>query len=111
MSDATFKLQAKPDLKGAERLTERLERVIGVTSAVVDPAERRILVTFDSDRTGDIALSQIIESEGFMVASEDETLSFTTDTPGYTDVARNEIAEQQAATNLTRDAEIPWYNR
>ncbi|MNY81913.1 hypothetical protein D3C86_2237330 [compost metagenome] len=62
-------------------------------------------------RTGDMALQEVIEQEGFHVEEESETLGFDTDQPGYTELARERETEEARAVDLTRDAEIPWYHQ
>ena len=106
MSDAIFYLQEKPALPQAEKLEERLEKQQGVIDVNVDASQSRIFVTFDPDRTGELALQQTIEQEGFHVSEENAGLGFTTDQPGYTELASERELEQEAATQLTQDAEL-----
>lgn len=111
MADITFHLKEHPALDAAEHLVERLENETGVTSAILDTSQARLFVTFDAMRTGDMAIQQVIEQEGFHVAEEDETLGYQTDQPGYTQLATEREVEEGRAVDLTRDAEIPWYHQ
>jgi len=105
MGDATFQLRQKPDMATAERLAQRLDAEPGVTSAVVDPNLARVYVTFDARKTGDLHLQQVIEQEGQAIAESDETLDFSSHAPGYTEIAREQEGEQEAATRLAFEAE------
>lgn len=105
MAEAIFNLKPAPTEAAAERLVEALERVTGVTDATVDTASRRLFVTFDTMRTGDIELETTIRQNGFEVASEDE-VGFMTDVPGYTRDADVQEQNQEVATRMTRDNEI-----
>lgn len=105
MADAIFNLKPAPTEADAERLVEALERVTGVTDATVDTATRRVFVTFDTMRTGDIELERTLKDNGFQVATEDE-VGFMTDVPGYTQEADVQQQDQAAATTMARDNEI-----
>lgn len=105
MADITFQLKEHPALDAAERLVERLEQERGVASAILDTSRSRLFVTFDAMRTGDMALQQAIEDEGFHVSDEAETMGYDTEQPGYTRLAREREIEEGHAVDLTRDAE------
>lgn len=62
-----FRLSRKPDLKEAQRLSESLDRERGVLSALVDPQQAKVYVSFDPDLTGDLALQRLVEQEGHRI--------------------------------------------
>lgn len=105
MADVIFNLKPAPTESDAERLVEALEHVTGVTDATVDTASRRLFVTFDAMRTGDLALEQAVKQVGFELAATDE-VGFMTDVPGYTREAEAQVQNQEVATAMTRDSEI-----
>lgn len=105
MAETIFNLKPAPTEADAERLVEAVERVTGVTDATVDTATRRLFVTFDTMRTGDIELEKTIRQVGFQVASEDE-VGFMSDVPGYTRDADGQQQNQAPATGMARDQEI-----
>lgn len=105
MAESIFNLKPAPTEADAERLVEAVERVMGVTDATVDTATQRLFVTFDTMRTGDIAIENVLKNEGFAVASEDE-VDLDTDAPGFTTEAERLEQNQAIATGMTRDQEI-----
>lgn len=101
-----FQLGSHPDLKQAQQLSEALDRQPGVVSALVDPQQARVFVTYEPDMIGDMALQRVVEAMGFQVSQVGEPLGYTTDTPGYLLEAQEEEAELDRAVGLLQDAEF-----
>ena len=99
-----FQLTQRPDLAEAQRLSDALERERGVTSALVDPQQAQVFVTFDPDLTGDMVLQDVVTRMGYQVAHEGEPLGFTTETPGYTSEVQDERMRLASAVGLEQDA-------
>lgn len=105
MADTIFNLKTAPSEADAERLVEVVERITGVTDATVDPRTQRLFVTFDTMRTGDLEIGQVLARAGFAIAGESE-VGFMSDQPGYTREADVAEQNQAVATRMTRDEEI-----
>lgn len=105
MAESIFNLKPAPTEADAVRLVKAVEAVTGVTDATLDTANRRMFVTFDAMRTGDIELERILKAEGFEVASENE-VGYMTEQPGYTREADVQEQDQAVATRMTQDQEI-----
>jgi len=101
-----FQLARRPGLAEAQALSEALDRERGVTSALVDPQQARVFVTFDPDLTGDMALQGVVERMGHRLADEGEGPGFTTETPGYLSEAQDARMTLDTAVGMVRDAEF-----